>query len=42
MENIKSSEQRKNAKLAIIELANIISIPMLINAIVQLNVADAI
>ena len=42
MENIESLEQRKNAKLAIIELANMISVPMSLNAIVQLNVANAI
>ncbi|EEF42840.1 nicotinate N-methyltransferase 1 [Ricinus communis] len=41
MEN-ESSETRKNAKLAIIELANMISVPMSLNAVVQLNVADAI
>ncbi|XP_050229966.1 nicotinate N-methyltransferase 1 [Mercurialis annua] len=37
-----TSETRKNAKLAIIELANMISVPMSLNAVVQLNVADAI
>lgn len=31
-----------NARLAIMELANMISVPMSLNAVVRLNVADAI
>ncbi|GAU27357.1 hypothetical protein TSUD_55090 [Trifolium subterraneum] len=37
-----SSESRKQARLAILELANMISVPMSLNAVVRLNVADAI
>ncbi|KAL5709713.1 Nicotinate N-methyltransferase 1 [Ranunculus cassubicifolius] len=37
-----TSETRNNARLAILELANMISVPMSLNAIVRLNVADAI
>ncbi|KAF7818697.1 Caffeic acid 3-O-methyltransferase [Senna tora] len=37
-----ASESRKQARLAIYELANMISVPMSLNAIVRLNVADAI
>lgn len=37
-----TSESRKNARLAILELANMISVPMSLHAIVRLNVADAI
>lgn len=36
------SESRKQARLAIMELANMISVPMALNAVVRLNVADAI
>lgn len=35
-------ESRKQARLAILELANMISVPMSLNAVVRLNVADAI
>lgn len=41
MEN-ESTESRNGARLAIMELANMISVPMSLNAIVRLNVADAI
>ncbi|KDP29212.1 hypothetical protein JCGZ_16601 [Jatropha curcas] len=37
-----SSESRNRARLAILELANMISVPMSLNAIVRLNVADVI
>ncbi|KAJ1383995.1 Winged helix-like DNA-binding domain superfamily [Sesbania bispinosa] len=37
-----STESRKQARLAILELANMISVPMSLNAVVRLNVADAI
>lgn len=37
-----SSETRKRARVAILELANMISVPMSLNAVVRLNVADAI
>ncbi|GAB4856549.1 Nicotinate N-methyltransferase 1 [Ancistrocladus abbreviatus] len=37
-----TAESRKRARLGILELANMISVPMALNAIVQLNVADAI
>lgn len=37
-----STESRNKARLAIIELANMISVPMSLNAIVRLNVPDAI
>lgn len=37
-----TTESRNNARLAIIELANMISVPMSLNAVVRLNVADAI
>ncbi|MED6118163.1 Nicotinate N-methyltransferase 1 [Stylosanthes scabra] len=37
-----SSENRKQARLVILELANMISVPMALNAVVRLNVADAI
>ncbi|KAL4365986.1 hypothetical protein AHAS_Ahas07G0160900 [Arachis hypogaea] len=37
-----SSENRKQARLTILELANMISVPMSLNAVVRLNVADAI
>ena len=33
---------RNDARIAILELANMISIPMALNAVVRLNVADAI
>lgn len=36
------SERQSKARLAILELANMISVPMSLNAIVRLNVADAI
>ena len=36
------TESRKQARLAILELANMISVPMSLNAVVRLNVADAI
>ncbi|KAL2331268.1 hypothetical protein Fmac_018849 [Flemingia macrophylla] len=36
------TESRKQARLAIMELANMISVPMTLNAVVRLNVADAI
>ncbi|XP_020203364.1 caffeic acid 3-O-methyltransferase [Cajanus cajan] len=36
------TERRKQARLAIMELANMISVPMALNAVVRLNVADAI
>ncbi|RDX82352.1 Caffeic acid 3-O-methyltransferase [Mucuna pruriens] len=36
------TESRKQARLAIMELANMISVPMALNAVVRLNVADAI
>lgn len=42
MEKEESTEQRKQARLAIMELANMISVPMALNAVVRLNVADAI
>ncbi|KAH7553482.1 hypothetical protein ACOSQ2_030102 [Xanthoceras sorbifolium] len=41
MEN-ESTESRNKARLAILELANMISVPMSLNAVVQLNVPDAI
>ncbi|WCJ34414.1 O-methyltransferase family protein [Euphorbia peplus] len=41
MEN-ENSDSRNNARLAILELANMISVPMSLNAVVRLNVADAI
>lgn len=41
MEN-ENAEKRNQARLAIMELANMISVPMSLNAIVRLNVADAI
>ncbi|KAK2422795.1 caffeic acid 3-O-methyltransferase [Trifolium repens] len=37
-----TTESRKQARLAILELANMISVPMSLNAVVRLNVADAI
>ncbi|GAB4856533.1 Nicotinate N-methyltransferase 1, partial [Ancistrocladus abbreviatus] len=37
-----TTESRKRARPAIFELANMISVPMALNAIVKLNVADAI
>ncbi|KAJ4972172.1 hypothetical protein NE237_005271 [Protea cynaroides] len=37
-----TTEERNNARLAIMELANMISVPMSLNAIVRLNVPDAI
>ncbi|XP_057502048.1 nicotinate N-methyltransferase 1-like [Actinidia eriantha] len=37
-----TTERRNNARLAILELANMISVPMSLNAVVRLNVADAI
>ncbi|KAI9392637.1 hypothetical protein POPTR_006G120000v4 [Populus trichocarpa] len=40
--NEESAEKRKSARLAIFELANMISVPMSLNAIVRLKVADAI
>ncbi|CAL0326479.1 unnamed protein product [Lupinus luteus] len=36
------TETRNQARLAILELANMISVPMSLNAVVRLNVADAI
>lgn len=36
------TDSRKQARLAILELANMISVPMSLNAAVRLNVADAI
>lgn len=36
------TDSRKQARLAILELANMISVPMSLNAVVRLNVADAI
>lgn len=42
MEKEESTEQRKQAMLAIMELANMISVPMALNAVVRLNVADAL
>ncbi|GAB4856548.1 hypothetical protein Ancab_014466 [Ancistrocladus abbreviatus] len=41
-ETDETAECHKRARLAILELANMISAPMAVNAIVQLNVADAI
>jgi len=41
MEN-ESSESRNRARLAIMELANMISVPMSLNAAVRLGIADAI
>ncbi|KAK9985678.1 hypothetical protein SO802_030629 [Lithocarpus litseifolius] len=41
MEN-ESTENRNQARIAIMELANMISVPMSLNAVVRLNVADAI
>lgn len=40
--NDESAERRKSARLAILELANMTSVPMSLNAVVRLNVADAI
>ncbi|XP_042512499.1 nicotinate N-methyltransferase 1 [Macadamia integrifolia] len=37
-----TTAERNNARLAIMELANMISVPMALNAIVRLNVPDAI
>ena len=37
-----NTETQKQARLAILELANMISIPMSLHAVVRLNVADAI
>ncbi|KAF5737509.1 O-methyltransferase family protein [Tripterygium wilfordii] len=42
MENQSATEAGNSARLAIYELANMISIPMSLNAVVRLNVADAI
>ncbi|KAK7244071.1 hypothetical protein RIF29_38889 [Crotalaria pallida] len=39
---MEGTETRKEARLAILELANMISVPMSLNAVVRLNVADAI
>ncbi|XP_015898580.1 nicotinate N-methyltransferase 1 [Ziziphus jujuba] len=36
------SESRKQARVAMLELANMISVPMSLNAVIRLNVADAI
>ncbi|WVZ01585.1 hypothetical protein V8G54_027654 [Vigna mungo] len=36
------TDSRKQARLAIIELANMTSVPMALTAVVRLNVADAI
>lgn len=36
------TDSRKQARLSILELANMISVPMSLNAVVRLNVADAI
>ena len=41
MEN-ESTENRNQARIAIMELAHMISVPMSLNAVVRLNVADAI
>lgn len=38
----KSDQSQNSARLAIMELANMISVPMSLNAVVRLNVADAI
>ncbi|XP_065875853.1 nicotinate N-methyltransferase 1-like isoform X2 [Euphorbia lathyris] len=38
---MENSESRKSARLAILELAIMISIPMSLNAVIRLNVADA-
>ncbi|XP_009617330.1 nicotinate N-methyltransferase 1 [Nicotiana tomentosiformis] len=40
--NCEASNNNNNARLAIMELANMISVPMSLNAIVRLKVADAI
>ncbi|KAH0723942.1 hypothetical protein KY289_006986 [Solanum tuberosum] len=40
--NGESSNNNNNARLAIMELANMISVPMSLNAVVKLKVADAI
>lgn len=37
-----TTEGRNRARLAVLELANMISVPMSLNAVVRLNVADAI
>lgn len=37
-----SNNNNNNARLAIMELANMISVPMSLNAVVKLKVADAI
>ncbi|CAN1134876.1 Nicotinate N-methyltransferase 1 [Linum perenne] len=37
-----TTETRRTARLAILELANMISVPMSLNAVVRLNVADAL
>ena len=37
-----TSESRNQARLKILELANMISVPMSLNAVVRLNVPDAI
>lgn len=37
-----TTDSRNKARLAILELANMISVPMSLNAVVRLNVADAI
>ncbi|KAI4300373.1 hypothetical protein L6164_033759 [Bauhinia variegata] len=42
MEEKAATEARNHARLAIMELANMISVPMSLNAIVRLNVPDAI
>ncbi|KAG6596509.1 Caffeic acid 3-O-methyltransferase, partial [Cucurbita argyrosperma subsp. sororia] len=39
---VAGSESHKRARLAILELANMISVPMSLNAVVRLNIADAI
>lgn len=43
MEDVNRTKEASNeARLAIVELANMISVPMSLNAVVRLNVADAI
>ncbi|KAG4921416.1 hypothetical protein JHK84_050289 [Glycine max] len=42
MEKEESTEQRKQAKLAIMELANMISAPMALNIVVRLNVTNVL
>lgn len=42
MGEVQTAESSNKARLAIMELANMISVPMSLNAIVRLNVPDAI